>query len=71
MNAGDDDGTEGDATEEAEEEEAGELEEMEEREEREALEWPAVDGAGVYRAALDCCPANLPLDATAPVHWKI
>ncbi|PTD04130.1 hypothetical protein FCULG_00002000 [Fusarium culmorum] len=46
MNAGDDDGTEGEATDEAEEEEAGELEEMEEREEREALEWPAVDEAG-------------------------
>jgi hypothetical protein len=68
MNAGDDAETEGEAMEEADEEEAGELEEIEETEESEALEWAVVGWVGVYKAALDCCPANLPLDATAPVH---
>lgn len=71
INAGDDDGTDGEAMDEAEEEEAGELEESEETEDSEALERAVVGRAGVYRAALDCCPANLPLEATAPVHWKI
>ena len=49
-------------------EDAGEAEERDETEDIEALERAAAPLTGVYRAALDCWPASLPRDATAPVH---